>query len=212
VFTGLVERKGKIVRIEKENQGANVQIKPLFPLESLKTGDSIAIDGACLTVIKFNKDNFEVEVSPETLLRTTFRYCQPGKEINLEQALRLGDRLGGHLVTGHIDTIGIVKGKKEKGSHIEITFTISKQWMRYIVEKGSVAVDGVSLTVNCCFSGSFEVNIIPHTAKVTTLGKLEIGNKVNIETDLIGKYVYKFLSPWKEKGLTEDFLKEHGFW
>ena len=135
-----------------------------------------------------------------------------GTEVNLEQALQLGDRLGGHLVTGHIDTVGTIKDKKTKGEHTVFTFGIPGEWMRYIVEKGSVAIDGVSLTVNRCLSDSFEVNIIPHTARITTLGKKEIGDKVNIETDLIGKYVFKFLTPWLKTGLTEDFLKEHGFW
>jgi len=212
MFTGLVEGKGMVVGIERKNQGANLQIKPLFSLNNLKIGESIAIDGACLTVTKLHKETFEVELSPETLLRTTFRYFQVGTEVNLEQALQLGDRLGGHLVTGHVDTMGVIKDKKEWGSHTVFTFGISSQWMRYIVEKGSVAIDGVSLTVNRCLSDGFEVNIIPHTARITTLGKKEIGDKVNIETDLIGKYVFKFLTPWLKTGLTEDFLKEHGFW
>lgn len=212
MFTGLVEGKGMVVGIERKDQGANLQIKPLFSLNNLKIGESIAIDGACLTVIKLHKETFEVELSPETLLRTTFRYFQVGTEVNLEQALQLGDRLGGHLVTGHVDTMGVIKDKKEWGSHTVFTFGIPGEWMRYIVEKGSVAIDGVSLTVNRCLSDSFEVNIIPHTARITTLGKKEIGDKVNIETDLIGKYVFKFLTPWLKTGLTEDFLKEHGFW
>ena len=212
MFTGLVEGKGMVVGIERKDQGANLQIKPLFSLNNLKIGESIAIDGACLTVTKLHKETFEVELSPETLLRTTFRYFQVGTEVNLEQALQLGDRLGGHLVTGHVDTMGVIKDKKEWGSHTVFTFGIPGEWMRYIVEKGSVAIDGVSLTVNRCLSDSFEVNIIPHTARMTTLGKKEIGDKVNIETDLIGKYVFKFLTPWLKTGLTEDFLKEHGFW
>ena len=212
MFTGLVEGKGMVVGIERKDQGANLQIKPLFSLNNLKIGESIAIDGACLTVTKLHKETFEVELSPETLLRTTFRYFQVGTEVNLEQALQLGDRLGGHLVTGHVDTMGVIKDKKEWGSHTVFTFGIPGEWMRYIVEKGSVAINGVSLTVNRCLSDSFEVNIIPHTARITTLGKKEIGDKVNIETDLIGKYVFKFLTPWLKTGLTEDFLKEHGFW
>jgi len=212
MFTGLVEGKGMVVGIERKDQGANLQIKPLFSLNNLKIGESIAIDGACLTVTKLHKETFEVELSPETLLRTTFRYFQVGTEVNLEQALQLGDRLGGHLVTGHVDTMGVIKDKKTKEEHTVFTFSIPDPWMRYIVEKGSVAIDGVSLTVNRCLSDSFEVNIIPHTARITTLGKKEIGDKVNIETDLIGKYVFKFLTPWLKTGLTEDFLKEHGFW
>jgi riboflavin synthase len=135
-----------------------------------------------------------------------------GKKVNLERALRLGDRLGGHLVTGHVDTIGTVVNRQERGAHTVFSFCLPSEWMRYVVEKGSITVDGVSLTVNRCFKDGFEVNIIPHTATVTTLGELKIGDKVNIETDLIGKYVAKFVSAWQEKqGITEDFLKAHGF-
>jgi riboflavin synthase len=212
MFTGLVEGKGKIVFIEKGRHRTKFKVSPYFPLDDLKIGDSIAINGACLTVINIIGDAFEVELSLETLTRTTFQNIQIGKEVNLERALHLRDRLGGHLVLGHIDTITTLRYKEQKGEHIRLSFNISKEWGHYIVEKGSIAIDGVSLTVNRHFLDNFEVNIIPHTAKATTLGKLKIGEKVNIETDLIGKYVVKLLSPWKKEGLGEDFLKEHGFY
>ncbi|MCD6319399.1 MAG: riboflavin synthase [Candidatus Desulfofervidaceae bacterium] len=214
MFTGLVEGKGTIVRIDKPGQEARFHIRPAFKMDDLKIGDSIAVNGACLTVIDIHNNVFSVELSSETLSRTTFSNVQPGKEVNLERALRFGDRLGGHLVTGHIDTTGVVTGRQEKGSHIVFSFSLPSNWMQYLVEKGSVAIDGVSLTVNQCLENGFSVNIIPHTAHVTTLGQLKVGDKVNVETDLIGKYVARLLSAWQDKqtGLTEAFLKEHGFW
>lgn len=213
MFTGLIEGKGTIIKIDRTSQEAKFHIRPTFKMDDLKIGDSVAVNGACLTVVNIHTDIFTVELSLETLTRTTFNHARPGKEVNLERALRLGDRLGGHLVTGHVDTVGVVTGRQERGGHTIFTFTLSPKWIRYVVEKGSVAIDGVSLTVNRCFEDSFEVNVIPHTAQVTTLGQLKVGDKVNIETDLIGKYVAKLLSAWQHKqtGLTEAFLKEHGF-
>ncbi len=212
MFTGLIEGKGVITQVYRSAQGMELVIKPLFEMTDLKLGDSVAVSGACLTVTKIENDTFSVQLSPETIARTTFSNVQVGKKVNLERALRLGDRLGGHLVTGHVDTIGTVVNRQEKGVHTVFSFRLSSEWMRYVVEKGSIAVDGVSLTVNRCFKDGLEVNIIPHTAAVTTLGELKIGDKVNIETDLIGKYVAKFVSVWEEKqGITEDFLKAHGF-
>jgi len=214
MFTGLVEGRGTIIRIDKTSQGAKFHIRPLFKMNDLKIGDSVAVNGTCLTVVNINADVFTVELSVETLTRTTFNHVQPGKEVNLERALRLGDRLGGHLVTGHVDTTGVVMSRQEKGSHIIFTFNLPSIWIQFLVEKGSVAVDGVSLTVNQCFENGFTVNIIPHTAQVTTLGQLKVGDRVNIETDLIGKYVARLLSAWQHKqtGLSEAFLKKYGFW
>ena len=212
MFTGLIEGKGVITQMYRFTQGMELVIKPLFEMADLKLGDSVAVNGACLTVTKIENDTFSVQLSPETIVRTTFSSVQVGKKVNLERALRLGERLGGHLVTGHVDTIGIVINRQEKGAHIVFSFRLSSEWMRYVVEKGSITVDGVSLTVNRCFKEGFEVNIIPHTAAVTTLRELKIGDKVNIETDIIGKYVAKFVSAWQEKqGITENFLKAHGF-
>ncbi|HDD35172.1 MAG TPA: riboflavin synthase [Candidatus Desulfofervidus auxilii] len=208
MFTGLIEGKGEIIRFEK----GKMYIKPLFALDELKIGESIAINGVCLTVIKRQGDIFIVELSPETLSRTTFKFYHVGDLVNLERALKVGDRLGGHLVTGHVDTIGIVIGKNEKGEHFELNIEIPKKWMKYVVEKGSIAVDGVSLTINKCFDNGFTVNIIPHTAKITILGQYRVGSRVNIETDLIGKYVARLLSAWEKGEINEEFLKKHGFW
>lgn len=212
MFTGLIQGKGKVIRVEKRAKGMKLCLKPLFQLNDLKIGDSIAVSGICLTVIDTGKEGFCVELSPETLSRTTFSYINQGQEVNLEQSLRLGDRIGGHLVAGHVDTIGIVTDRKEKGENIIFTFSIPDDWMPYVVEKGSIAIDGISLTINRCFGKGFEVNIIPYTARVTTIGQRKVNDKVNIETDIIGKYVLRLLSAWQKKKIDEAFLKELGFW
>lgn len=212
MFTGLIQGKGKVIRVEKRAKGMKLCLKPLFQLNDLKIGDSIAVSGVCLTVIDTGKEGFCVELSPETLSRTTFSYINQGQEVNLEQSLRLGDRIGGHLVTGHVDTIGVVTDRKEKGENIIFTFSIPDDWMPYVVEKGSIAIDGISLTINRCFRKGFEVNIIPYTAMVTTIGQRKVNDKVNIETDIIGKYVLRLLSAWQKKKIDEAFLKELGFW
>ncbi len=212
MFTGLIQGKGKVIRVEKGAKGVKFCLRPLFQLNGLKIGDSIAVSGVCLTVVDMGQEGFSVELSPETLSRTTFSYIKQGQEVNLEQPLRLGDRIGGHLVTGHVDTIGVVTDRKEKSENIVFTFSIPDDWMRYVVEKGSIAIDGISLTVNRCFSKGFEVNIIPYTSKVTTMGQYKVDHKVNIETDIIGKYVARLLSAWQKKHIDEAFLKQHGFW
>jgi riboflavin synthase len=194
-------------------------IRPDFLMVTAVLGESIAVDGACLTVIDFRQEAFTADVSAETLGRTTLGRKAPGTSVNLERALRLGDRVGGHLVTGHIDGIAVLRAGKPEGRSIRLFFDTSDEIMRYVIEKGSVAVNGVSLTVNGVSSSGFDVNIVPHTASLTTLVGLRIGAEVNIETDLIGKYVEKMVSPWgstseKDELKTKidlDFLKEHGF-
>ena len=212
MFTGLIQGKGRVIRVEKVTKGLKLFLRPLFSLDDLKVGDSIAISGVCLTVVDIGRDRFSVELSPETISRTTFSYIRQGQEVNLEQPLRLGDRIGGHLVTGHVDTVGTVIDRRERGENIIFAFSIPDEWMPYVVEKGSIAIDGISLTVNRCFREGFEVNIIPYTANVTTIGQCRIGDKVNIETDIIGKYVLRLLSSWQDKKIDKSFLKRHGFW
>jgi len=212
MFTGLIQGRGRVIRVEKVIKGLRLFLRPLFSLDDLKIGDSIAVSGVCLTVVDIGRDGFSVELSPETISRTTFSYIRQGQEVNLEQPLRLGDRIGGHLVTGHVDTVGTVTDRRERGENIIFAFSIPDEWMPYVVEKGSIAIDGISLTVNRCFREGFEVNIIPYTAKVTTIGQCRIGDKVNIETDIIGKYVLRLLSSWQDKKIDKSFLKRHGFW
>ena len=203
MFTGLIEGTGTLQRTERHGLDARMVIRPDFRMEISVLGESIAVDGACLTVVDFQQDAFTVDVSAETLGRTTLGRKAPGSRLNLERALRLGDRLGGHLVTGHIDGIAVLKERKSEGRSLRLFFDAPREIMRYVIEKGSIAVNGISLTVNGVSSVGFDVNIVPHTASVTTLGGLQIGGEVNIETDLIGKYVEKLLRSWEstfEKG------------
>ena len=163
-------------------------------LSETAIGDSIAVNGACLTAVAISGNRFEVDVSPETLELSTLGSVKVGDRVNLERALRLSDRLDGHLVSGHIDGTGTLRQRKPVGNAILITVSVPRQLMRYMIHKGSVAVDGVSLTINSLGSESFEVSIIPHTAGLTTVGFKQPGSPVNIETDLIGKYIERFVT------------------
>ncbi len=212
MFTGIVEGLGELVKQEGLAKGKRFFIRAPFDLKDTKIGDSIAVNGVCLTVTSLEKDFFCVDVSPETLSRTTLGAFKAGEKVNLERALRLGDRLGGHLVTGHVDGVGRITSREEKGDFIFFTVKIPKSLLPFVVEKGSIAIDGISLTVNDLKEDLVKLAIIPHTAKITTIGFRKVGDLVNIETDLIGKYVVKLLSPYLSKrGLTLEFLQEHGF-
>ncbi|MGZ3580529.1 MAG: riboflavin synthase, partial [Syntrophales bacterium] len=172
-------------------------------------GDSISISGACLTLTEKGSKRFSADVSAETLARTNLKSLKSGDKVNLEKSLRLNSFLGGHLVLGHVDGIGKIEEKASKSNSIQFSVEIDAGLGRYIVEKGSIAVDGISLTVNRCEKNRFYVNIIPHTARNTTLGFKKTADLVNIETDIIGKYVEKFVNPGK--GINMNFLAEHGF-
>ncbi len=195
----------------------SLTISPLFDMPDTRSGDSISVDGVCLTVTRVNQGSFRVDVSAETLSRSTLTGIKVGDEVNLERALRLTDRLGGHLVSGHVDGVGrILKKAQEQRSWI-LRFGVEASLMKYVIEKGSVAVDGISLTVNRCDDQGFEVNIIPQTAKETGLLRKKVGDPVNVETDLIGKYVGKLflkskeLQPKKAFLIDEELLRKHGF-
>lgn len=219
MFTGLVEHMGTIVGIGKKGNSFHLTIDSRFDLTPGDIGASIAVEGVCLTVVKIEGKRFTVDVSPETLSRSTLEERSHGDLVNLERALRLSDRLGGHLVSGHIDGPGVVKDIKREENAIIYTFSTSPEVARYIVVKGSVALDGISLTVNDVQDTVFSVSVIPHTASITTIGKRKIGDRINIETDIIGKYVEKFLhagsEPSEKEGkspiLNDEFLKTHGF-
>lgn len=219
MFTGLIEGKGKLIRIDRQGTDIRMVIQGYPGLHDLVLGESIAIDGACLTVAAFQGSVFTVDVSSETLSRTTLGKKQTGDHLNLERALRFGDRLGGHLVSGHIDGLGVLRSRKQDGRSWRLSFTVPSELSRTIIEKGSIAINGISLTVNGCGEGRFDVNIIPHTFAETTIGDLQIGDEVNIETDLIGKYVEKLLrghaatqdEPRQSDRISSDFLKKHGF-
>jgi len=193
MFTGIIEGLGRIAMVRSSGKGKRLAIDADFILDGTGIGDSIAVSGACLTVVEINRSRFEIDVSPETLERTTFGNAVTGDRVNIERALRLSDRLDGHLVSGHIDGLGTIARKKIDGNAVLISVGVPESLSRYIIKKGSVAVDGVSLTVNNCDEGWFEVSIIPHTGKLTTMGFKEKGALVNIETDLIGKYIERFV-------------------
>lgn len=219
MFTGIIEGLGTIREIRPEGQGKRMTVDADFFLEKTKVGDSICVSGACLTVVRIDGKRFEVDVSPETLGKTTFKSAKIGDRVNLERALRLSDRIDGHLVSGHIDGRGTLTHRQNMGNAVIVSIKVPEFISRYIIQKGSVAVDGISLTVNNCGLDSFDVSIIPHTAKLTTIGFKKAGDLVNIETDMIGKYVERFIGGKRQderrKGAKNDldmeFLTKSGF-
>jgi len=194
MFTGIIEGLGTVTGIRPSGQGRRLVVDADFVLERTKIGDSIAVNGACLTAVTVTGKRFEADVSPETLQKTTFGQVRIGERVNLERALMLSDRIDGHLVSGHVDTTGVLARKEMAGNAILLTIEVPHAVTRYIIRKGSVAIDGISLTVNRCDDRSFEVSIIPHTGQVTTIGFKKQGDRVNIESDMIGKYVERFLT------------------
>jgi riboflavin synthase len=194
MFTGLIEDVGRVERLQLVDRSAILTVKPHLPLRTLGLGASIAVNGACLTVVKRTQAAFAVDVSPETLRRTNLERLRAGSLVNLERSMRWQDRLGGHLVTGHVDGVGVVDSITKKGEFTFFTFTLPARLGALLVAKGSVAVDGISLTVNACAARRFSVAIIPFTLEHTNLRARRVGDKVNVETDLIGKYVHKFMS------------------
>jgi riboflavin synthase len=193
MFTGIIEGLGTISEIRPSGRGKHLLIDADFPLDQTKIGDSVAISGVCVTVIIIAGKRFEVEISPETIAKTTFGTAKIGDRVNLERALRLSDRIDGHLVSGHVDGIGTIKDKKRTGNAIIVVIDVPEFLSRYMITKGSVAVDGISLTINNRSRDCFDVSIIPHTAKLTTIGFKKAGDHVNIETDMIGKYIENFI-------------------
>ncbi len=208
MFTGIVENSGKIKSIEKTLLGAKFEICAKFE-NPPKIGDSVSINGACQTITKIAQDDFEVETMNETLKLTNFGNLKVGDTVNLELAMSASGRFGGHFVSGHIDGVAKVLSITADGFSNILRFEYPE---RYIIQKGSICVEGVSLTVTGVGENFFEVSIIPHTIENTTLKSLKIGDIVNIETDMLGKYVEKFISLDDNKSnITEEFLKEHGF-
>jgi riboflavin synthase len=213
MFTGIIEETGIIQKVSRGTSSAKLEIRAHKVLEDLKVGDSINTNGACLTVTRFDQHSMEVDVMTETMNRTNLRLLQPGSEVNLERALQVSSRLGGHMVSGHIDGTGIITSFRREDIATWVNIHADKEIMRYMIFKGSVALDGISLTVAKVSSNSFDVSIIPHTSRETALLRKKVGDEINIECDIIGKYVEKFLAnrePSQNK-IDYDFLREHGF-
>lgn len=218
MFTGIIEGLGSIVGIRPSGLGRRLTVDTDFDLGDTKIGDSLSVSGACLTVVIVEARRFQADVSPESLDRTTFKKIKVGDRVNIERALMLNGRLDGHLVSGHVDCIGTVRGRKPVGNATIITIEVPPSLSPYIIEKGSIAVDGISLTVNHCTRTHFDVSIIPHTGILTTIGHKQVGEQVNIETDMIGKYVERVLSHYQnntketsESSIGMDLLAKTGF-
>lgn len=217
MFTGIIEEQGKIKSIAKGSSSAVLTIEASKVLEDVHIGDSIAVNGVCLTCTSFTSSQFTADVMHETLDRSSLGQLTPGSAVNLERAMAANGRFGGHIVAGHIDGVGHVTNIRNDDNAIWYTIEAPKDIMRYIVEKGSIAIDGISLTVATVTSDSFQVSIIPHTSSETTLSLRKPGDIVNLENDVIGKYVEKLIEPYTEdKGqseskITYEFLAQHGF-
>jgi riboflavin synthase len=209
MFTGLIETPGIIKSLEKTANGMKLSVKPLSGIE-LRIGDSISVNGVCLTTTS-DKELIMFDISPETVQSTSLGELKINEKVNLERALRLSDRLGGHMVTGHVDAVGLIRDRKGVGEYTFYTIEASKDILRYIVKKGSVAIDGISLTVTGLDRQSFSVAIIPHTMTATNIGEKRVGDKVNIEVDIIGKYVEKFMQKDATGSDLAGLLKEKGF-
>ncbi|THB74380.1 MAG: riboflavin synthase [Desulfobacteraceae bacterium] len=202
MFTGIIESFGTIRQIESNQEGRVLTIATDLDLSATRIGDSIAVNGACLTAVRLSKHEFTVDMAPETVDRTTFKQARAGSRVNIERALRLSDRLDGHLVSGHIDGTGTITAIQKRSNAVIISVAVGHTLASDMIEKGSVAIDGISLTINRCSDNDFEVSIIPHTAQITTIGQKSVGDEVNIETDMIGKYIKKMLG--KSMGIEQD--------
>lgn len=212
MFTGLIEEIGIISNIKKQNSSLLLTVKCSKILDGLKIGDSVGINGACQTVTEVNSSEFSVFASYETLAVTNFRNLKVGDEVNLERTLRLSDRLDGHIVSGHIDGTATVVAIENIGETAKFSFETTYELAKQIVKKGSVSIDGISLTVADINKNVFSVAVIPHTLKSTTLHNLKIGNSVNLETDMIAKYIEKYLLPNdNNSNIDADFLERNGF-
>ncbi len=217
MFTGLVEELGRVRKISKGADSARISLDAQVVTRGMKLGDSVAVNGVCLTVVEFGSNFLTAQVMAETLARSNLGELQSGSRVNLERALALGDRLGGHLVSGHIDGIGSIIALEKKDIALLVSLEAPAHILKYVVEKGSIAIDGISLTVVGCTATGFQVSLIPHTAALTTLGYKKIGDTVNLEADLIGKYVERLLGRSEQNGqinksgLNLNKLAENGF-
>ena len=215
MFTGIIEELGTVERVTRGRVSAVLAIRAEAILSDLKIGDSVAVNGVCLTATSLTGHGFTADVMHETLDRSSLAGLGPGSPVNLERAMAADGRFGGHIVAGHVDGVGTIAAIEQDDNAIWFTITAPEQVLRYVVEKGSIAIDGISLTVARVETDRFAVSVIPHTAAVTLLGQRRTGDRVNLESDLVGKYVERLLRPApEEKGqsrLTMEFLTQHGF-
>ncbi|OEH93653.1 riboflavin synthase [Bacillus solimangrovi] len=217
MFTGIVEEIGSIVKMNRTKDAIVMTIGAKTILEDVNLGDSIAVNGVCLTVTSFSEKSFTVDVMPETVKSTSLNAIKEGSTVNLERAMAAGGRFGGHFVSGHVDGTGKIRSRKAKANAIYYEIEVPNEILRYIVLKGSVAVDGTSLTVFGTSAQTFTVSLIPHTLEETILGSKVIGDIVNIECDMLAKYIERFLeqrmvsTTSSQSNLSEHFLKEHGY-
>jgi riboflavin synthase len=217
MFTGIIAACGEIAAVNKRAADSRLRINAdKLDMADVKLGDSIAVDGVCLTVVSFDSHSFEVDVSAESLGKTTLGEFKPGRKVNLENALQASARLGGHIVSGHVDGVGSIESREAVGESLRFKVRVPDALARYVAVKGSVCIDGVSLTVNQVEGAVFEINIIPHTAAETTIGDYQAGRKVNIEVDIIARYLERLLLGDKaaephSAGLTLEKLMQHGY-
>jgi len=213
MFTGIIEDRGKVLRVEYKGQERRITIEWPLDLTEVQLGDSININGVCLTVVEKREQEIKFDLSQETLQKTGLGDLKEGDPVNLERALRLTDRLGGHIVTGHIDGIGVIGEKRKERDFLRLMIRIPESVSRYVVQKGSIAIDGISLTVNEWKGNEIQMTLIPYTIEKTTLRDKKVGDRVNVEADILGKYVEKVLERGDKKSGQVDlsFLKEHGF-
>ncbi len=216
MFTGIIQAVGKIAAIESRGGDARLRIQSgKLDMAGVRLGDSIAVSGVCLTAVEHSASEFSADVSGETLSRTTLGHLRAGDPVNLEKALTLATPLGGHLVSGHVDGVGTVASRREDGRSVRFGFRVPETLAKYIAEKGSICVDGVSLTVNAVQGAEFEVNLVPHTLQETTLHRLQAGTEVNLEVDILARYLERLMLGERaaESGsaITREFLARHGF-
>ena len=212
MFTGIIKAIGEVGQIVSQGGDMRLSITSNgIPWTEFEVGESISVNGVCLTAIELSDRGFLTDVSLETLEVTALKDLATGSRVNLEPALALGERLGGHLVSGHVDCVGTIKARESAARSVRLDIEIPQEYRRYVAKKGSVCIDGVSLTVNEVSDALFSVNIIPHTADVTIIGDYQTGTNVNIEVDLLARYLERLLTTGDDSGITKDFLRAHGY-
>lgn len=209
MFTGIIEEIGTVANIERGAKSSRITVSAERIFDDLKIGDSVSVNGMCATAAEISGNTFTADIMAESMRRTNLGDLKKGSRVNLERAMQLNGRFGGHIVSGHIDGTGVIISQRREDNAVWLTVGAAENIMRYIIEKGSVAIDGVSLTVASVYSDAFAVSIIPHTAGETTLLSKRTGEKVNLECDIVGKYIERFTSG--QRGITLDFLKKNGF-